>query len=79
MHCISEPNSGKKKIEDRHGNVWNYEGELNFDFKACGYGIAINNHDPEYRYEGSFFEDTWEGICSNYFDNYRLEGEFKEG
>ena len=50
-----------------YGHQYNYEGELDLDGKATGYGIAIGSGDPNSKIEGTFLQDLRHGISRSSF------------
>ena len=50
---------GKKEIEAME-DTWDYEGEIDEDGLACGFGVADTG--DGWTYVGTFFNDKFEGI-----------------
>ena len=53
---------GKKLLTIFIGD-YDYEGEIDEQGKACGYGIAVSVKEPDSRWEGTFQNDLPHGFC----------------
>ena len=64
---------------NREGDVWDYEGDLDENDMACGYGVAVSRMGSTY--QGSFFNDKFEGIGILIAPKnaWQYHGEFKAG
>ena len=45
------------------GLEWDYFGELDSNGNACGYGIARYSSFVNLKYEGTFLDNKYHGIC----------------
>ena len=41
---------------------YNYSGEIDDNGSATGFGIAINDEDPSYKFIGTFFDNLPHGL-----------------
>ena len=56
------------------GDNYDYFGELDRDNNACGYGVVIDDEDPNYKFKGTYFSNTVHGLSkksSKTFVNFR--------
>ena len=77
MHWFVYTGTKKIKPDGWLAYCWNYEGELDQNNKCCGFGTAKLS---EYQfYEGTFWNDKFEGIGN--LNEFRINraGEFKNG
>ena len=73
------PNHTKThKPDPNHSDESTYTGEVDQNLKACGYGVSVMANGTTY--EGTFFNDVFEGVVTIKVDN-KVEGvqEYKNG
>ena len=61
MKSFNNVIKGKKKIRI-YGDLYDYEGELDQEGRATGFGKASYSGDPFSKIEGTFLEDLRHGI-----------------
>ena len=42
--------------------VWKYQGEIDKDGMACGFGVGYRSNDPHAKWEGTWFNNKRHGL-----------------
>lgn len=59
-------------------SYFRYSGEIDAEGRACGYGVAVFQDDPNVKYKGTWLDDKYHGIgILSHNANKREEAEFR--